>query len=163
MYYTGLQCPSLVVMRPNGFLTISLKKRNCMFKKNNSVILFFIFATISYLPTYTQQTDDSRFLGIFDDFNFFGSDDDDDAFNELLDFADSPAQTRIDPDAILIILKDFAGEKLDLLQQPFFILTNPLSRRNILDLPVFEPQTLYPPPSNWIAGGHIFWNKTSQE
>jgi hypothetical protein len=128
-------------------------------KKFFHIFIFSCFALNTPAQGAIEHESEARFLGIFDDFDLFSGDDD---LSDMLNATDvSLALTRIAPQDILDVLKLGAGTHMELLQQNFFLRTNPLNVRNILDMPVFEPATIYP-PSRWTLGGHLFWNKTSK-
>ena len=128
-------------------------------KKFFHIFIFSCFALNTPAQARIEHESDVRFLGIFDDFDLFSGDDD---LSDMLDASNvSLSMTRLPPQDILDLLKLGAGTHMELLQQNFFLRTNPLNVRNILDMPVFEPATIYP-PSQWTLGGHLFWNKTSK-
>ncbi len=99
---------------------------------------------------------DSRFFDMFDDQGFM----DDPVFDEFLDTVDSGQLLReIKPQDIITFLGEANGIKI--LQEDLFLRTNPLNKRSLLDLPVFEIHQCCP-PHNWIVGAHLFYNQTTR-
>lgn len=126
-------------------------------KKRLLALPFLLFASYQPIHPNIKHETNSRFLDVFDDFDLFQ----DDYFGDMLDSSEANLVTRLAPQDVIDIIKLGAGEDMALLQQNFFLRTNDLNLRNILDMPVFEPQTLYP-PTKWTVGGQLFWNKTGK-
>jgi len=91
------------------------------------------------------------------DNDFFFDDDDDPFINEFLDTVGSDFPTRkIDPNDIINLLCEIGAKEI--LKTDFFLHTNPLNQRSLLDEPLFEPDRCYF-TSSWVIGAHIFARK----
>lgn len=129
-----------------------------------SIIL--LSSSSTYLHATTKSLDDALF-----------DDDIDLLFDDYpSDYAPSSGPTfRADPVLIMTILNQINAPEI--LQEEFYIHTNVLNARNIIDLPIFEPiqccasrtcyekQTIDPCHSqtpSWIVGGHLFYNQTDK-
>lgn len=125
-----------------------------------SIILKFRWRSItlclllipSSLPIFCNEiSTDVRRFDSFDDFeqSIF-----------MDDFLDSipPYQMptrQIDVKSILGLLEDIGA--FQLLDQDFYLRTNPFIQRSLLDLPLWEIHGCAE-PTRWIVGGHLFWN-----
>jgi len=91
------------------------------------------------------------------DNDFFFDDDDDPFINEFLDTVGSDLPTRkVDPSDIINLLCEIGAKEI--LRTDFFLHTNPLNQRSLLDEPLFEPDRCHF-ASSWIVGAHIFARK----
>lgn len=109
---------------------------------------------LSALPIFCN---DMRF-----DTDVFKFDNFDDIENSIFldEFLDSipPYQMptrQIDVKSILGLLEDIGA--FQLLDQDFYLRTNPFVQRSLLDLPLWEIHGCAE-PTRWIVGGHLFWN-----
>ncbi len=59
-------------------------------------------------------------------------------------------------ESILQLIEDVGG--FALLEQDFYLLTNPFVQRSLLDLPLWELHSCQE-PEKWIVGAHLFWNQ----
>src|SRR5579872_3247325 len=101
--------------------------------------------------------DEERFWDIFDD----PSIEDDLFINGFLDSVsmDMMAQRKITPDQLLPQLANLGV--FQLLDINFYLHTNPLVTRSLLDLPIFEVH-MCGPERPWTMGVHLFWNHTNR-
>ncbi len=94
------------------------------------------------------------------DARLFDSFDDDQEEWMLLEGLDNTAMSTtrnvVPVKSILGLIEDAGG--FALLDQDFYLRTNPFVERNILDLPLWEMHSCQE-PEKWIIGGHLFWNK----
>ena len=109
------------------------------------------YAHADFFDDYVNS--EPHFLDILDD----SVDNDLVIFNEYL--SDELPLRQLDPD-IIVALLDALGAT-EILQNDFFLRTNPLTKRSILDLPLFElaPCKQREP---WTVGGFLFFNKTDK-
>lgn len=121
-------------------------------KKYVSTCGFFlgcISLLFNYSIIYTHG--DARLLDSFDD------DQEESLLLEGLDNTSFNTTRNIVPvKSILGLIEDAGG--FALLDQDFYLRTNPFVERNILDLPLWEMHSCQE-PEKWILGGHLFWNK----
>jgi len=103
----------------------------------------------------TSNTENNQSFNFDNDFFF---DDDDDPFiNEFLDTVGSDLPTRkIDPSDIINLLCEIGAKEI--LKTDFFLHTNRLNQRSLLDEPLFEPDRCSF-ASSWVIGAHIFARK----
>jgi len=133
--------------------------------------LKYLFAAIVVFPlcTMASNSSDNIPLPIFDattkeddytvnfDNDFFFDDDDDPFINEFSDMVGSDLSTRkIDPSDIINLLCEIGAKEI--LKTDFFLQTNPLNQRSLLDEPLFEPDRCYF-AYPWVIGFHIFARK----
>ncbi|MGB8366735.1 MAG: hypothetical protein WCD44_00085 [Candidatus Babeliales bacterium] len=103
-----------------------------------------------------DTSDKSNYSLNFDN-DLFLDDDDDPFINEFLDTVGSNLTTRqIEPFDIITLLCQIGAKKI--LETPFFLRTNSLNQRSLLDEPIFEPDRCYF-ANPWIIGFHIFARK----
>lgn len=107
-----------------------------------------IFLNSSTLSAYTN----ARLLDSFQE------DQEEQLFLEELDNTSFNSTTRsvIPVKSILGLIQDAGG--FALLDQDFYLRTNPFVERNILDMPLWEMHACQE-PERWIVGGQLFWNK----
>lgn len=121
------------------------------------IFVFVIFLNSNLrgtsLPDYLQKySDDQNIVSIFQDFDF----ENDPILDEFLD-----AGTILrapDPQSIIDILVGLNA--LCILQQQFFLKTNKLNTRSLLDLPVFQSKITY--DNKWSIRFYAFWNKINR-
>ncbi len=65
---------------------------------------------------------------------------------------------RIPPETIITLLKDLGA--LQILQEPFYLFTNSINSRDIIDYPDFEPRPCKQDEDRMLVW-HIFYNQTS--
>lgn len=123
-------------------------------KKLIKTIYFFVCICAAFSISLTAQTD-ARFLDSFDDTPFI---DEDWMTSDFLDFEGSPgfSMMRANPIEILGILN--AINAIPILEQNLYIKSNPLHLRDILDLPIFEPQRSFY-DDDTVAGIQVFFTK----
>jgi len=99
------------------------------------MLIMSLFSLSITTPVKTTENNIPSFQ--FDD--IFFDEEDDQLFNtEFLDTVGTDHITRkINPEDIMFILNEIGAPEL--LQTPFFLHTNVLNQRNLLDQPVFEP------------------------
>jgi len=94
------------------------------------------------------------------------ADDDLDNFNHLFDenvvdfVQDHEFEAGIETSAGAIAECLIKLGAVKILQQPFYLRTNPLNQRSLLDDPLFLPQRNY--CHHWVVGSHLFWNQTER-
>jgi hypothetical protein len=121
-------------------------------KKNISTNGFFLLCISIFLniPLIYAHSD-TRLVDSFDD---------DQEEWMLLEGLDNTAMSNtrniVPVKSILGLIEDAGG--FALLDQDFYLRTNPFVERNILDLPLWEMHSCQE-PEKWIIGGHLFWNK----
>lgn len=89
--------------------------------------------------------------------------DDEDSYDTMNEFFDTVGidhiSRAIDPSDIMTLLNLFGIPKI--LELPFFLRTNILNKRSLLDQPLFEPkQAQY--PGSWITGFSLFARKINR-
>ena len=128
------------------FITTMILSR-CLTADNTNNIIAANFDTTNKENNHSLNFDNDFFL-----------DDDDDPFiNEFLDTVGSDLPTRkIDPNDIINLLCEIGAKEI--LQTDFFLHTNPLNQRSLLDEPLFEPDRCYF-ASPWVVGFHTFARK----
>lgn len=89
-----------------------------------------------------------------DVFDFFDSDAD------LAHVVCNPSNPNITPADVVVFLIDDL-DALCILQQDFYLRTNELNQRSLLDYGIFLPQKFYCSP--WEVGAHLFYNQTSRD
>ena len=89
------------------------------------------------------------------------------AGDDIFDFFDSDADLAhvvcnadVDPaDVVKFFIDDL--DALCILQQDFYLRTNELNQRSLLDYGIFLPQKFYCSP--WEVGAHLFYNQTTRD
>ena len=94
------------------------------------------------------------------DNDFFFDDDDDPFINEFLDTVGSDLPTRkVDPSDIINLLCEIGAKEI--LKTDFFLHTNSLNQRSLLDEPLFEADRCHF-ASPWVIGTHMFARKKNR-
>lgn len=118
-------------------------------KKN--IIAYGILLTLISISTPLLAHQNARLLDSFED------DQEEWILLESLDnHAMSTTRNTIPVKSILGLIEDAGG--FALLDQDFYLRTNPFVERNILDLPLWEMHSCQE-PEKWIVGGQLFWSK----
>lgn len=109
----------------------------------------------SPMPDMPSLDNDGELWDIFDD----PSIEEDLFINGFLDSIsmDMMAQRKITPDQLLPQLANLGV--FELLDISFYLRTNPLVKRSLIDLPIFEIH-MCGPEQPWTVGFHLFWNHT---
>ncbi len=94
-------------------------------------------------------------------FDIFDDTEDNMFIDEFLDSIPPYEMTtrQIDVKSILGLLEEIGAFRL--LDQDFYIRTNPFVQRSLLDLPLWELHGCAD-PTRWIVGVHLFWNQMSR-
>lgn len=123
-------------------------------------LLLILYTTPTYIFSSTKNS--THIAYEIDHFNdiVFDDEDNDPLFSEFFDTAAIDHITRtIDPEEIMTLLNEI--EVPAILENPFFLHTNPLNKRNPLDEPIFEPNlATLPGPS--MIGVNTFVRKRSR-
>lgn len=108
------------------------------------------------IENFHKATNQNNIQSNFED-DFFFDDDDDPFVNEFLDTVGSDLPIRkVDPSDIVNLLCQIGAKEI--LQTPFFLQTNSLNQRSLLDEPIFEPDRCYF-ADPWVIGFQIFARK----
>jgi hypothetical protein len=120
--------------------------------------LFYESATI---PSQQETTSsESKNMTFYIDDIFFDEEDDYDFMNEYLDTAGTDRIVNaIDPEEIMAILNLIDAPAI--LELPFFLETNILNKRSLLDQPLFEPDRATFPQKS-VCGVSVFLRKTDR-
>jgi hypothetical protein len=120
------------------------------FIKKNVLMLAVVLPLTAPHFTTMCTTNDDDFEAIF---NGLGSDAEFDEMNlPDIDKGYSPEKT-------VQILVDM--NIVEILKQPFFLRTNPLNKRNVLDLPMAALEKRYK-HKDWVLGSSLFYNETNR-
>lgn len=121
-----------------------------MYSKNNLLrFLYFMLIVPASMPSSLFAADD------YDDIDFCLT-------GDIVDIQDIQQTTCTDMEVLNLIetfIQDFDG--LCILKQDFYLHTNELNQRSLLDYGLFLPDKFYAHP--WHIGGHFFFNQTTRD
>ena len=135
-----------------------------IFIKHTPYYVFLLFTALSLSPIYaiqnifdntaSSESEPLRALDIFDDIESFEESITLDNFIDTVSFENMPSRI-IGAGDILPILESMGT--FNILDQDFYLRTNPFAHRSLLDMPLWELHSCTE-PTRWIVGAHAFWN-----